>query len=238
MNAESVHFLTPGDAEQNINEVRLELNRAQVQEFDGEQLLTYITQLETAWSLNKRNDPWIPFRSSFNQFFGPEDLNEEGLPRDLDIEKVFDKNQRRTRVLGEMLHRAKALDIDTEDTTDVNGDEFQVIARINRLIEMADDSYEIVLRYARQYERINHPSMVCVDPASDNTLFRCSTMNTEDITPYQSLILTMLTCLSKYNIRRYKGQCCKQIITADGFQTRAWKRCADFVTHRRKRLTR
>jgi len=89
---------------------------------------------------------------------------------------------------------------------------------------MADDAYETVFRYARQYERINHPTLVCSNPDADNTLFRCSTMNTEDLSPYQELLLSMLNCTYIKNVRRYKGQCCKQIVTPDGCDASCFRR--------------
>ena len=220
MAAQEVHYLTD-DAD--VDGTRLELLRSQVQNLDEEQLLEFIAQLETAWCLNKRGDPWIPITNGFRQYYSPEELTPQGLPRDLDMEKVSDQHKRKQRGLGEMYHRAVALEIAIKESQDINGNEFQVATRINRLIDMADDAYETVFRYARQYERINHPTLVCANPDADNTLFRCSTMNTEDLSPYQELLLSMLNSTYIKNIRKYKGYCCKQIVTADGYHTRAWK---------------
>jgi hypothetical protein len=122
-----------------------------------------------------------------------------------------------------MYHRAVAIEMAHKESLDINGNEFQVAVRINRLIDMADDAYETVFRYARQYERINHPTLVCSNPDADNTLFRCSTMNLDDMSPFQELLLSMLNSTYIKNIRKYKGYCCKQIVTPDGFHTRAWK---------------
>ena len=236
--ADSVHYLAP---DVNVDEARLELLRSQVQSLDEEKLLEFIGQLETAWCLNRKGDPWIPITNGFKQFYAPDELTPQGLPRDLDMEKVSDQHKRKQRALGEMYHRAVALEMAGKESQDINGNEFQVSTRINRLIDMADDAYETVFRYARQYERINHPTLVCANPDADNTLFRCSTMNLEDMSPFQELLLSMLNSTYIKNIRKYKGHCCKQIVTADGYHTRAWKQhmtIEEFVYNNAQKETR
>jgi phage/plasmid-associated DNA primase len=217
-----VHFIVkPG--EEASDEAKMELLKAQVQNLNEEQLLLFIGQLETAWSLDRKGDRWVPIKNGFQHFYSPDELDIDGLPREIDIEKVSDQHKRKQRALGEMYHRAVSLGISTNESTDITGNEYQIATRINRLIDMADDAYETVFRYGRQYDRINHPSLVCADPDSDNTLFRCSTLNTEDLTPYQSLLLAFLQETYVKNIRKYNGHCCKQIITPDGYHTKAWK---------------
>ena len=106
---------------------------------------------------------------------------------------------------------------------DINASEMKISARINRLIDMADDAYETVFRYQRQYERINHPTYTPVNPDSNHSLFGCSTIDLEDISPYQQLLFALFNETYVNNIRRYKGQCCKQIMTVDQQYTKAWK---------------
>ena len=43
------------------------------------------------------------------------------------------------------------------------------------------------------------------------------------MTPYQELLLFLLDTTDKVCMKRYKGNCCQQIITPDGHKTRAWK---------------
>ena len=215
-----VHYLDPTD---NHDESRLELLKNQVQNFTKEQLTAFILQLETSWCLNCKGDRWIPITNGFKQFYRPEDLDSSGFPRDLDIERVIDQHNRKQTALKEMFHRAASLDIADDESQDINGNEFKIKTRINRLIDMSDDAYETVFRYARQYERINHPTLVCVD-SDTNSLFRCSTMSdTEDLAPFQKLLLALLNETYEKKYRKYKDQCCKQIITVDGYHTKAWK---------------
>ena len=221
MSKQEVHYLMPDD---NNDEARLELLKSQVQNLNKEQLLTFISQLETSWCLNCKGDRWIPITNGFKQFYNEAELDSCGLPRELDIERVYDQHRRKQRALGEMYHRAVALEIASEESQDINGNDFQIATRINRLIDMSDDAYETVFRYARQFERINHPTLACADPDSNNSLFRCTTMSLDDqLSPFQELLLAFLKETYDKNIRKYKGQCCKQITTVDGYQTKAWK---------------
>ena len=74
------------------------------------------------------------------------------------------------------------------------------------------------------HERINNPTYVPINPESDPSIFRCSTMEkVEELAPYQQAILACLQNLYETNVKRYKGYCCTQIKTEDGKDTRAWK---------------
>ena len=219
-NMEGVHFI---DQDNNHNETRLEILKSQVQNLNTDQILTYVTQLEEQWRLNHKGDRWVPLTNGFKQFYNAEELDESGLPKELDIERISEQHRRKQRVLGELYHRSVALGIFDDDSVDINNNEFKVSSRINRLIDMADDAYESVFRYIRQYERINNPTYVPVNPESDHTLFRCTTLDLEDISKYQNLLLGLLAQTYRLNYRRYKDQCCKQIETVEGHYTRAWK---------------
>ena len=214
-----VHYIDEGDH----GDSKLELLKNQVQGFDKEKLVEFISQLETIWCLNCKGDRWIPITNGFKQFYSPDDLDASGFPRDLDIERVIDQHRRKQTALKEMFHRASFLGISEDETSDINGNEFKIKTRINRLIDMSDDAYETVFRYARQYERINHPTLVCVD-SDTNSLFRCSTMtDVDDLAPFQKLLLSLLNETYNKKYRKYKEQCCKQIVTVEGYHTKAWK---------------
>ena len=215
-----VHYLSPTD---NQDESRLELLKTQVQGFDKDSLVQCISQLETMWCLNCKGDRWIPITNGFKQFYSEGDLDSCGLPKELDMERVIDQHRRKQRALCEMFHRAKSLGVAEEETQDINGNDFKIMTRINRLIDMSDDAYESVFRYARQYERINHPTLVCTD-SDANSLFRCSTMDDiEDLAPFQQLLLSLLDETYKQKYRKYKDQCCKQIVASGKYHTKAWK---------------
>ncbi len=215
-----VHFI---EQEGNENEARLEILKNQVQDLDGTQLITFIGQLEKSWRLDQKGDPWVPLTNGFKQFYQDTDLDESGLPRDIDIERISEQNRRKQRVLGELYHRSVALGIFDDETEDINGASFKISQRVNRLIDMADDAFETIFRYARQYDRINNPTWAPIEKDTAQSLFRCTTMELDDISSYQQLLLAFLNETYIHNIRRYKDQCVKQIVTTQGYSTRAWK---------------
>jgi len=217
-----VHYITEND----VNETKLEILKSQVQNLTATDLLRYIYQLEELWCLSKRGDPLVPLKNSFERYFSENELDENGFPKDIDPERLSEQKRRKMRVLGELYHRVIALGIYDEDTIDINNQEIKAINRVNRLIDMADDAYETVFRYMRQYDRINHPTYA---PVTGDSIFRCTTMNLEDISPYQQLLLSVLNETYINNIRRYKGQCCKQIVTVEGYHTKAWKSMMDIA---------
>ena len=219
---ETVRYL---EKQPDTDGAEMEILGNQVQELDEDRLLQYISQLESKWCLDCKGDRWVPIKNSFEQYYSPEKLDENGFPDDYDMDSVYSRKCRRHKILAEMLHRSVQLEIASKETIDINNDEFHVITRINRLIDMTDDAYETIFRHARQYERINHPTMVCSDPASDNSMFRCTTMNLEDdkLTPYQHSLLSVLNETYEKKYRKYKGQVCKQIYTGDNCPTKAWK---------------
>lgn len=217
---DTVHYI---DQETNKNETRLEILKTQVQNLSSDDIITYIGQLEQQWRLDQRGDPWVPLTNGFKHFYQENELDESGLPREIDVERLTEQNKRKQRVLGELYHRSVAIGIFDDETEDINGNTFKISTRINRLIDMADDAYETVFRYSRQYDRINNPTYTPVEKDADHTLFRCTTMDLEELSSFQQLILALLNDTYVNNIRRYKGNCCKQIVTIDGYPTKAWK---------------
>ena len=216
----------------NQDESKMELLKSQVHSLSEDDAISLLIDLENSWHLSRRNDATVPFKVGFEQFFRPDELDEAGYPKSIDIERIAAQHKRQLGMLGELYHRTVALAIFDDDSIDVNDAETKISARINRLIDMADDAYETVFRYTRQYERINHPTYTPLNPESDHSLFRCSTMDLDDTSQYQQLLLALLNETYVNNIRRYKGQCCKQIMTIDQHYTKAWKpimQISDFV---------
>ena len=212
---------------------RLELLKNQVSEFTDEELLFHITELESKWRLNSKGDKLVPLTNGFTQFFSEEQLsNAEGLPETIDLETVFEQHRRKQTALSGLYHRAETLEISDKVTLDINDIELQISDRINRLIDMVDDAFETVFRYSRQYDRINNPTAILAGSDSMHSLFIGSTIKLDDISSYQQLLLSMLNETYIKNLRRYKGQCCKQIVAPEGHNSKAWKQVmpvADFV---------
>jgi hypothetical protein len=208
----------------NEQETLLELISNKIQNYNEDQILTCITQQEEKWHLNCQGDRMIPLKIGFMRYYNQNQLDvSTGLPIDLDIEHVSENHKRTQHGFSSLYHRSKSLGISDNISEDINGNEFKVSNRINRLIESSDDAYESVFRYARQFERINHPTYVPINPDADHTRFRKNPLDIENITPYQNLLLALLKNTYEMNYRRYKGACCSQIKTIDGHYTKAWK---------------
>lgn len=235
---QQLHLISPdGDEMQS----KFEFRRSQVHDLAKEKVSPFLAQLEQKWQLDQMGDSHAPFRIGFSLYFTPEELGESGIPDIIYMERVQVQFARHKEMFAELFHRAVSLGMIDELDDDVNGNECTISSRINRLIDMADDAYETVFRYARQHERINHPAYVAPADDIETKIFRCSTMEFDDLTDYQLLILALLNETYNNNIRRYKGQCCKQIPHPDGHQTRAWKTfmpIAEFVNTATKKETR
>ena len=236
--SQQLHLISPdGDEMQS----KFELFRSQVHDLAKENVSPFLAQLEQKWQLDQRGDSHVPFRIGFSLYFTPDELGESGIPDIIEMERVQVQFARHKETFAELFHRAVSLGMIDELDDDINGNECTITSRINRLIDMADDAYETVFRYARQHERINHPAYVAPSDDIETKIFRCSTMEFDDLTDYQQLILALLNETYKNNIRRYRGQCCKQIPHPDGHQTRAWKTfmpIAEFVNTVTKKETR
>ena len=213
-----VHFIKQ-DA--NPMEAKMEILKTQIQNADSTDITSLIEHLESDWGLNKKGDPHWPLKIGFEKFFRKDELDANGVPISIDADRIYAQCRRQIDMLGQIFHRAFILDISDTATSDVNGHEFTLSSRINRLILMADYAENMIRSYNNTYGLINNPTTI-----PGKTLFDSSTMDTEDLSPYQQLILVMLNNTFKYNIRRYKGQCCKEIEIEDmnkKFRTKAWK---------------
>lgn len=56
----------------------------------------------------------------------------------------------------------------------------------------------------------------------ETAMFRQMSLDVTQLSDLQSLILHLLFKLNQDGLRRYKGDCYRQIVTPDGFETRAW----------------
>lgn len=212
------HFISE-DADQ--HQSNMEMWKNQIQSLNSEHLVELINGLEDEWCIGVKNSTDISSDLGYQKFFLPEEINPAtNKPYRVDIELLSAKHKRMLTQLGQIYHRAESLEISDYEPDD---DGLKVSVRINRLIDQVDDAFQIVFRNTRIYERINNPTYVPVNPETDHSLFRCSTINVDELTPYQQAIVAVLNHTYTNNIRRYKGYCCTQIVTPEGHSTRAWK---------------
>jgi NOL1/NOP2/fmu family ribosome biogenesis protein len=223
-----VHTIERDQPPEHAHEIRMEVMRSEVSSLTPERLEQFIGQLEEKMGLTCKGDRFAPLTNGFRQFFRDDELDPNGMPQNVDLERIQEQKRRLVNLFSELYHRSSELGIKDKPTEDINGDEFRVAFRLMRLIETADDAYEIIFRYVRSFERINSPTFAPMSGDMDSSLFRCKTMDTtdeeDDASPYQRLLLYLLNKTYTQKMKRYKGQCCKQIeTTVGGHLTRAWK---------------
>ena len=215
---EETHFIS---SESNQRESNAIMWSNQIQSLNPEEFMHLLSQLEDMWDINATNNSMVSFQLGYKNFINPQDLDPEtGIPIRFDVELVSGNHKRLKMQLGQMYHRAEVLKLlDVEDDEDM-----KISMRINRLIDQVDDAWQIIFRAARIHERINNPTYVPINPESDPSIFRCSTIDKiDELVPYQQAILACLQNLYEMNIKRYKGYCCIQIKTDEEQDTRAWK---------------
>jgi NOL1/NOP2/fmu family ribosome biogenesis protein len=223
-----VHTIGRDPSPEHAHEIRMEVLRSEINNLSPDQLEHSVGQLEEKMGLTCKGDRFAPLTNGFRQFFRDDELDANGMPQNVDLDRILEQKRRLVNLFSELYHRSSELGVKDQATLDINGDEFRLSFRMMRLIETADDAYEIIFRYVRSFERINHPT--CTAPVTDDvelSMFRCKTMDDgEDDnqpSPFQCLLLYLLNKAYIMKMRRYKGQCCKQIETSDGHLTKAWK---------------
>ena len=222
-----VHKIEKDVPVEHEHEIEMEILKSEVSQLNESQIQKFLSKLESDMGLTIRGDRFVPLTNPFRQFFREDELDTSGLPCNVDLDRVLEQKRRLVNLFSELYHRSTELGVCNESTKDINDDEFTVGNRITRLIETAADYFEVVFTWLRIYERINHPNLVPIKSDIDGSMFRVKTMDniTDDEsepTPYQSLLLYLLNELKRQNMKRYKGQCCKQI-THGPYLTRAWK---------------
>jgi hypothetical protein len=218
------------------NEVKMEVLKSEINKLSQESLEDFLSQLEEKDLGGFKNEP-VTLRIAFSIFFHQEEMGPDG-PSMIDIERVREQYERKKRLLNEMKFRARDLKILGSSSFDNDGNEFSVFYRIQRIIETYDDAYEMIFRHVRMYERINHPTFQLVPLDFDKSIERYNSVNDlatdeeDSRTPYQKLLLYLLTEANRRKYKRYNGFCYSEIKTPDGKSTRAWEpvmEISDFV---------
>jgi len=207
------------------NEIRMELHHSDIVNMNAERLNAFVTKLEDHMCLNVKGDKYVPWVNGA-QIFGFED----GQIQNVNIDTIGNQRRNFVTILSDVYHRAGELGIRDDASTDVTGLEFRLGQRVTRLIETVDDTYEMIFRWVRTYERINHPTYVPIKGDMESQIFRCQTMGLgdpstekEDTSSFQKFLLYLLDQAYKLKMRRYGDHCCKQIATEEGHLTKAWK---------------
>jgi hypothetical protein len=221
---ENIHTIDRDTPPEHQHEIRMEIWSAKISTLTPEQLEQILQQLEMKLGLENTYgiDTFAPIRNGMRIFTN--ELDSNGMPQNIDLERIQEHKRKYIKLISELYHRSTELEIKDQASKDINGDEFRIAFRLTRLIETVDDAYEILFRYIRSFDRINSPTLT---PISDSSLFRCKTLDdpedADETSPYQKLLLYLLNKTYTQKMKRYKGQCCKQIQTTESQMTRAWK---------------
>jgi hypothetical protein len=221
-----INLLEKSPSKEKKDEIRTEVFKTSIQTMTPEELQDFVSDRERKLNMDVRGDKCIGLTNCFHQFFATNDLDTNGFPVTIDLEKLAEQHRRTQMLYIELFQHIRREDMSSLVSRDINGDEMRLIDRVNRLIQAHSDAYDQVLLYERQMNRINNPALL-----QEDNLFRCSTFDgdadADDVNPFQKLLLFLLNTTDRLGMRRYKGYCCQQI-----GQTRAWKpmiSISDFV---------
>lgn len=215
----STHYV---DKDPDTRESEMEHMRCRVQSLNEEEVRRYIDYMEDKWCL-KRGMGQDSSTLGYKQLMNPEDIDEDGRVINYDMKSIDDRRCRIKKILGELLHRARSIGI--ADDEDESGDGLKISRRINRINEQVKDAFRNINTHKIAYERAENPTVEPEIFDSDPATFRGVSMDDSKIdeaTPFQKSILCALDILYDKKYRRYKEDCCEQIMF-DDHNTRAWR---------------
>lgn len=213
------HFI---DKDPNIYDALTELQKQNIQSMNEEQVLGCIEAFEFRWYLHD-TEGYSPAmeratKLGYSQFIHPDNFNEQGIPKpeQIDIMAIRGIKNRMITFLIELNNHVQANMKSYEYNDDVT-----ITKRINNIIMQIEDGFENIRRHQISFERVIAPTAlpqisVYTDPSS---------MDEEEIeksSPYQKCLMVSLKEAYRSGYRRYKGHCCEEIKTIDGYRTRAW----------------
>jgi hypothetical protein len=214
---EHTHFI---DKDPNKYEALVQLQKEHIQSMKEDQVNDVINKFEQAWSL-KTNDFRNARELGYRQFVHPDNFDEHGNPNpgQIDILAIKGIRDKQRTFLINLKNHARDLKIHKKEPND---DGMTHVRRINNVLKQLSDGYENIRRHYTSFERVEYPTADSKFSTSSDP----STMDEEEVensTPFQKCLLHSLDQTYKAGYRRYKGQCCEEIRTIEGYRTRAWQ---------------
>ena len=230
---DTVHFISDNP---DLNETQIELNKESIQKFSAEDIKNVLTRIEKIWYLDRQGDRAVPIQCGYSQFYNSDELSADGLPKDTmfpNQETLQTRLNLKRFTYHELMSRAEILGVKDEITEDVNGTEFTISKRFQRIYDTLFQSYETIRLYVLMCDRVNNPTMDSKISSWEQLVFNMNPENDmDDLSSYQELLYTLMKNIKRVGYRRYNDQCCSEIITPAGHHTRAWKAVksiSDFV---------
>jgi hypothetical protein len=210
------HFI---DKEPNRYEALAELQKQSIQSMNEDALRNIVVNFENYWDLRTedfRNARELGYRQFIHE--GNYDENNNPIVGRIDILAVKGIREKQRRFLVDLKARVKALNLQTKEDDEGT----TLIMRIHNVLKQLKDGYDNIRRHYTAYERIANPTAL----PQTNSFFDASTMCDDDLDnsiPLQKCLIFTLAELEKAKYRRYKGQCCEERKTEEGYNTRAWE---------------
>ena len=219
---ENTHFI---DKEPNKYEALAELHNQQIRSMNEDQGTRLLSNLENAWGLHEK-DFLSHQMLGYNQYISNNCFNEYGAVSINDIDLVAIKTIRKKNLdfaveLRNHMNKMKREKMKNGDESLSDDLGLSLDKRIANIILHIEDGYENIRRHYISYERVSTPTVQPQFPKFSDT----SAMDDEEIesiSPYQKCLLYTLEETYKCGYRRYKGHCCEEIKTIEGYRTRAW----------------
>lgn len=200
------------------SERKLQLIQNRFCDMEADELFDTISQLEKRAQLDV-SDMRL-YNYGIKHFFP--DVGEGQIP-EFDMELLKEKNKACIQVFISLRHRLGELGLLDKSSVDINGNELTNDLRLSQIMEEFNGAYETLYHYKQRQRRLENPyeSVSQIDA----NISRMSTMYMfeESRTSYQDLLLYLLDKLFTMRLKRYKGNCCRQILTSDGYKTRAYE---------------
>jgi hypothetical protein len=219
---ENTHFI---DKEPNKYEALAELHNQQIRSMNEDQGTRLLSNLENAWGLHEK-DFLSHQMLGYNQYISNNCFNEYGAVSINDIDLVAIKTIRKKNLdfaveLRNHMNKMKKEKMKNGDESLSDDLGLSLDKRIANIILHIEDGYENIRRHYISYERVSTPTVQPQFPKFSDP----SAMDDEEIesiSPYQKCLLYTLEETYKCGYRRYKGHCCEEIKTIEGYRTRAW----------------
>ena len=215
MKTEDVHCITENT---NIDELVFTVTKKIIEDSRQEELLNYIRIYEEYYRINEPPGLEEPLQIAYRVYYEKSELDENGEPKRYDTRDIRESYDSKRSLVSVMYHRASTLGIlDMED----DESDCKISRRLKRIFDQMEDFFQILFRHARMYDRSINPT---AESEGDPTFYMGSTPDAiEELETFQKVLIQILKDLYESNIRKYKGYCCQQIKTPDGYDTRAWK---------------
>ena len=221
---ENTHFI---DKDPNRYEALAELRNQQIRSMNEEHATRILERLENAWGLHDKD--FLGHQMlGYNQYISSKSFNDHGAVsiNDIDlgaIKEIRKKNLDFAVELRNHIKKMKNEKLKNGETSEESVDEsgLSLDKRISNIILHIEDGFENIRRHYISYERVSTPTVQPQYPRFSDP----STMDDEDVenfNPLQKCLVFTFDELYKSGYRRYKGHCCEEITTAEGYKTRAW----------------